>query len=88
MNPFSAFVVFLIIWWLVLFGVLPIGVRGQAEDGEVVKGSEPGAPIKANMWWKVKLTTVITIILWVIICSIIHFRLIDLEWLIGVVPEV
>jgi predicted secreted protein len=34
MNPFSAFVVFLIIWWVVLFMVLPIGVRGQAEEGE------------------------------------------------------
>lgn len=83
MNPFSAFVVFLIIWWVVLFGILPIGVRGQAEDGKVVKGSEPGAPTKANMMWKVKVTTAIAIVLWVIVCSIIIFELIDLEWLIG-----
>jgi len=44
MNPFSAFVVFLIIWWVVLFTILPIGVRGQAEDGDITPGSEPGAP--------------------------------------------
>ena len=87
MNPFSAFVVFLIIWWLVLFSVLPIGVRGQAEEGEVVKGSEPGAPVKANMWWKVKVTTAIAIVLWLIVCSIIVFRLIDLEWLFGDISE-
>ena len=83
MNPFSAFVVFLIIWWCVLFGILPIGVRGQVEDGKVVKGSEPGAPTKANMMWKVKVTTAIALVLWVIVCSIIIFELIDLEWLIG-----
>ena len=87
MNPFSAFVVFLIIWWVVLFGVLPIGVRGQAEEGDVVDGSEPGAPTKANMWWKVKVTTIIATILWVIVCSIIIFKLIDIEWFVGEVPE-
>ena len=41
MNPFSLFVVYLLIWWVTLFAVLPIGVRGQAEEGEVVRGSEP-----------------------------------------------
>ena len=87
MNPFSAFVVFLIIWWCVLFGILPIGVSGQAEDGKVVKGSEPGAPTKANMWWKVKVTTAIALVLWLIVFVIITFKLIDIEWLIGKAPE-
>jgi len=36
MNPFSAFVVFLLLWWLTLFIVLPQGVRGQAEAGDIV----------------------------------------------------
>lgn len=71
MNPFSAFVVFLIIWWLTLFTILPIGVRGQAEEGRVVKGSEPGAPVKHDMWRKVKLTTVIAFIIWILVCAII-----------------
>ena len=87
MNPFSAFVVFLIIWWCVLFGLLPVGVRGQAEENDIVEGSEPGAPTNANMWWKVKVTTCIAFVLWVIVCTIIIFRLIDLEWLIGPIPE-
>lgn len=71
MNPFSAFVVFLIIWWLTLFTILPMGVRGQSEEGTIVKGSEPGAPVKPDMWRKVKLTTVITFIIWVLVCGII-----------------
>ncbi len=71
MSVFSAFVVFLIIWWVVLFGVLPIGVRGQAEEGDVIPGTEPGAPTNANMWWKVKVTTLVTFLIWMIVCAII-----------------
>lgn len=87
MNPFSAFVVFLIIWWVVLFTILPIGVRGQAEEDDVIPGSEPGAPTKANMKWKLKVTTIITLALWLIICAVITFRLIDLEWLVGDITD-
>ena len=41
MNWFSAFVVWLIIWWLTLFIILPIGIRGQAEEGDITEGTEP-----------------------------------------------
>ena len=44
MNWFSLLVMYLIIWWVVLFAVLPIGVKGQAESDEVVKGSEVLCP--------------------------------------------
>ncbi|MBR9825435.1 MAG: DUF1467 family protein [Alphaproteobacteria bacterium] len=59
-------VVFLISWWVIIFMMLPIGVRSQEEGGEVVEGSEPGAPqspmLKKKMWW----TTVATSTLWVV----------------------
>ena len=41
----NGLVVFLITWWLVLFMTLPVGVRSQQENGEVIEGSEPGAPM-------------------------------------------
>lgn len=45
MDPVGAIVVFVISWWLSLFCVLPIGVRGQFEDdGDVVDGTDEGAP--------------------------------------------
>ena len=46
MTWFSALVVFGISWWLVFLGTLPIGVRGQFEDGEFEEGTEPGAPVQ------------------------------------------
>ncbi len=71
MSPFSIFVVYLLIWWVTLFGVLPMGVRGQAEEGDVVRGSEPGAPVKSDMRRKVIVTTIIATIIWAIVCAVI-----------------
>ncbi|MEO0451892.1 MAG: DUF1467 family protein [Pseudomonadota bacterium] len=45
MDPVGFIVVFVICWWLCFFCVLPIGVQGQFEnDGQIVEGSEEGAP--------------------------------------------
>jgi predicted secreted protein len=45
MDLVGGIVVFIISWWLSFFVVLPIGVKGQFEDGgEVIEGSEEGAP--------------------------------------------
>jgi len=71
MSLFSAFVVYLLIWWVTLFAVLPVGVRGQAEEGEVVRGTEPGAPVDSQMKRKVILTTLVATLIWVVVCVII-----------------
>ncbi len=63
MEPFNGVLIFILIWWVTLFAVLPIGVRGQAEDNNVVPGSEPGAPVQANMLKKIIITTIASIIL-------------------------
>jgi predicted secreted protein len=81
MNWFSALVVWLIIWWLVLFVILPIGIRGQAEEGDIVEGSEPGAPHTLDIKRKFKQTTIIASILWVLTCGLIVSGLVSWEML-------
>lgn len=44
MTIFSALIVFTLGWWISFFVVLPIGVKGQWEDGSTVPGTEEGAP--------------------------------------------
>lgn len=36
--------VYFVVWWTTLFVVLPFGVRSQSETGEIIPGTEPGAP--------------------------------------------
>ena len=60
MNLLSAFAIFFIIWWTVLFTTLPIGVRTQEEEGERHLGTDAGAPIHARLKFKMLLTTAIS----------------------------
>lgn len=66
MNWFTALATFLILWWLALFIVLPIGVRGQAEENDIAHGTEPGAPVLSNMGRKALWATGLAIIFFAI----------------------
>ena len=54
----TALAVYFVIWWTVLFAVLPWGIRSQHEGGEVEPGTDPGAPILPNLKRKALWTTV------------------------------
>jgi len=71
MNWFSGFVVWLILWWLTLFLILPIGIRGQHEENDVVEGSEPGAPHTLNIKRKFLQTTIVSTVLWLFVVALI-----------------
>jgi predicted secreted protein len=60
-----AVVIYLTIWWVVLFAVLPWGVRSQLEAGDVVPGSDPGAPKAPMLLTKALWTTGISAIIFV-----------------------
>lgn len=51
--------IYFIIWWLVLFVVLPWGVRSQHEHGEITPGTDPGAPVVHGLRPKLIWTTVV-----------------------------
>ena len=55
-----------IIWFLTLFMVLPFGVRSQHESGEVVPGSEGGAPVRPEIWKKLGINTIVATVFFVI----------------------
>jgi predicted secreted protein len=65
MTVFSGIVAFLLIWWLVLFTVLPLGVKTPEEAGEAqVPGTPASAPVRPRVVRKMALTTVITGLIW------------------------
>ncbi|MSP94674.1 MAG: DUF1467 family protein [Alphaproteobacteria bacterium] len=55
---------FFIIWWILLFAILPFGIRSQHEAKDIVPGSEPGAPIVHGLKRKLIINTVLAAILW------------------------
>jgi len=59
----TAFAIYFVLWWIVLFVTLPFGVRSQHEDGESVPGTDPGAPIASQMGRKLIWPTAISAII-------------------------
>jgi len=59
----SALAIYFVLWWIVLFAVLPFGVRSQIEAGEHVEGSDPGAPAVPMMLRKLFWTTLVSAII-------------------------
>jgi predicted secreted protein len=76
MNIVSAIVIYLVLWWLVLFMVLPWGIR-RTEAPE--PGHDPGAPARPMLWRKVAITTLIATILFAIIYGIVTSDLLPLR---------
>ncbi len=78
--PFvTGIAIYFVLWWLMLFTVLPWGIKGQHEDGKIVAGSEPGAPTKAHMKRKVIQTSIVAGLVWLAIMAILKFELISLS---------
>jgi predicted secreted protein len=73
--------IFFIIWWVVLFAVLPWGVRSQEESGEVAPGTDPGAPAVHRIWSKLVWTTVIAAAVFGILVAVYRSGLIPYDFL-------
>jgi len=69
-TGFTAFVLFALIWWTVLFAVLPFGTRPVA-DADAATGWR-GTPERPLMGRKVLATTVISAVIWVVAMLIIR----------------
>lgn len=59
----SYFAIFFVIWWLSFVAVLPIGNRSQAEAGEVVAGTDPGAPVVPRLVHKLLMATGLAVVM-------------------------
>ncbi len=58
----SLIAVYFVLWWLCLFLILPLGVRTQSDTGEIVPGSEAGAPRQPHLLVKLLANTVLAAI--------------------------
>lgn len=58
----TAIAIYFVIWWTVLFAVLPLKIRTQGEAGEVVPGTPASAPARPQLLLKAALTTALAAI--------------------------
>ncbi|HJU20457.1 MAG TPA: DUF1467 family protein [Stellaceae bacterium] len=73
MNLFTGVVVYVLVWWVTLFAVLPLWVRPADIDDP---GHAVGAPQHPQLLRKAALTTALAAVIWIVI-----FALVSSPWL-------
>lgn len=71
MTITGALILFSVTWFMVFLCILPTRQVSQAAAGQVVPGSAASAPVDPQIGRKARITTIITLILWVLMCGII-----------------
>jgi len=66
----TAIAIYFLIWWVVLFAVLPWGVQAQ---GEGAPGTDPGAPLLPRLALKLVWTTVVATVIFAV-CAFVYVR--------------
>ena len=79
MSITGSVVVFIILWWLVLFIILPRNINSQQEKGNIIEGTDPGAPTNPNIVKKLVITTFITSLLFAIIFFLTYFNILNIR---------
>lgn len=80
MKLSSAIAIYFITWWLVLFLVLPFGIRNADEAGEAVQeGNDAGAPVQARVLRKVIYTTILASVVFALVYGTITRGWLTLE---------
>lgn len=64
MNWFTGIVLYVMIWWISLFTVLPFGTQPVA-DHQGVPGGWRGAPERPRLLLKVAVTTLLAALIWI-----------------------
>ncbi len=75
--------IYLMIWWVTFFAVLPIGgnVSHHEAGVDTQKGNDPGAPVTHNLGKKVRLNSLVALAIWVVVLILnlfIHIQIPDL----------
>jgi len=79
MNLAFGIAIYFVSWWIILFAILPFGVRTQEEAGEVVPGTAESAPAAPKLLPKLIATTIITTLIFALIYWIIEGGVVTLD---------
>jgi predicted secreted protein len=76
----GSIVVYVLIWWIIFFSVLPVGIQSNKEKfRERIEGVDPGAPNNPKIAKKFLITTIITSIIFIVIYYLVKLDLLNIR---------
>jgi len=79
MSLMGSLVIFVILWMIIFFMILPLKIKSQLEQHSVIPGTDPGAPSNPQMYRKFIITTIISLFVFAIIYLLSYFEIINLR---------
>jgi predicted secreted protein len=79
MSLTLAIALYFIIWWTILFAVLPFGVRTQGEAGDVVPGTPESAPVAPRLVRIAVVTSIAAAAILVVVYLVLRYQVIDID---------
>lgn len=79
MSVTMSIAVYFILWWALLFASLPIGLRTQEEEGDIVPGTPESAPAQPRLLRVFAINTVISTIAFALIWFSIEYGWITVD---------
>ena len=80
MGITGSIIVYVMIWWIIFFSVLPFGIQSNKEVfKEKIEGMDPGAPKNPNIAKKFFITTLITTAIFSVIYYLTKIELLNLR---------
>lgn len=79
MSVGAVVAIYFIVWWIVLFAVLPWGVRSQADAQRVAPGTDPGAPHRPLLLRKMLATTILAAVVTAAVIYLLTSGVVSLE---------
>ena len=80
MGITGSIIVYVLIWWIIFFSVLPVGIQSNKEKfREKIEGIDQGAPKNPKIAKKFLVTTIITSLIFIVIYYLVKFDLLNLR---------
>ena len=80
MGITGSIIIYVIIWWIIFFSVLPVGIQSNKEVfREKLEGIDPGAPKNPKIVKKFLITTIMTTIIFLLIYYLVKIELLNLR---------
>tara|TARA_Y100000996_G_scaffold99725_1_gene71963 strand:- start:560 stop:814 length:255 start_codon:yes stop_codon:yes gene_type:complete len=80
MGLTGSIIVYVLIWWIIFFSVLPFGVQSNKEVfKEKIEGIDPGAPKNPKIAKKFLITTLITSLIFLVIYYLVYNNVLNLR---------
>ena len=80
MGITGSIIVYVLIWWIIFFSVLPLGIQSNKEKfKDQIGGIDPGAPNNPKIGRKFLITTIITSLVFIVIYYLVKLNLLNLR---------